>query len=168
MLSSLANLLKALNSESAPWQIALALCFALPVALTPFWGLHNLLILLIVLLVRCNISSFLVGLAFFSLLAMLVDPLSVRLGESLLTNPALQELWTSMYQNDFWRLMSFNHTLTLGGFVIAMVAFVPLFVVLKLLIVQYRVRVMAWVSKLKVVQMLKASKFYNIYQSLAG
>ncbi|WP_221796872.1 TIGR03546 family protein [Oceanobacter mangrovi] len=168
MLSSLAKLLKALNSETAPWQIALALCLALPVALTPFWGLHNLLILLVALLIRCNFSSFLVGLALFSLLAMVVDPLSVRLGESLLANPALIDTWTSLYQNDFWRLMGFNHTLTLGGFVIAMVAFAPLFVVLRVLINQYRHRVMVWVNKLKVVQVLKASKFYNLYQSLAG
>ncbi len=168
MLSSLAKLLNALNSEVAPWQIALALCFALPVALTPFWGLHNLLILLVVLLVRCNISAFLFGLAVFSLLAMLIDPVSVRLGESLLSNPGLQDFWTGLYQNDFWRLMGFNHTLTLGGFVIAAMAFAPLFVLFRVLILQYRVRVMAWVNKLKIVQALKASKFYNIYQSLAG
>ncbi|MDO6804023.1 TIGR03546 family protein, partial [Wenyingzhuangia sp. 1_MG-2023] len=167
MLSMLANLLKALNSETSPWQISLAVCLSLVVALTPFWGLHNLLVLLLVLLIRTNIAGFLFGLALFSLAAMLVDPLSVRLGESLLANPALIDFWTALYQSDFWRLMGFNHTLTLGGFVIAVVSMAPLFVVMQVLIKQYRSRVMTWVSKLKIVQALKASKFYSIYQAVA-
>ncbi|MDK2776054.1 MAG: TIGR03546 family protein [Pseudomonadota bacterium] len=167
MLSMLAKLLKALNSESAPGQIALAFSLALIVALTPMFSLHNALILLLVLILRINLSAFLVAVAAFSLLAWFTDPYAARLGESLLTNPGLQDTWTSLYQSDFWRIAAFNHSLVLGGLVIGLLAFVPLFMLSRVLIRLYRERVLNWVSRLKVTQVLKASKFYNLYKSFA-
>lgn len=58
MLNLLAQLLKALNSESAPGQIGLAVAFALWVAITPMWTLNNLLIFTLVLVLRVNLSAF--------------------------------------------------------------------------------------------------------------
>jgi uncharacterized protein (TIGR03546 family) len=168
MLSMLANLLKALNSESEPGQISLAFILAMIVALTPFWSLHNLLLVLLVLVLRTNISAFLVGLAFFSLLAFLVDPLSMRLGEAVLTNTGLQDFWTSLYQSDFWRMTGFNNTLTMGGLILGVMAAPGMYLLSNMLIRQYRDKVMESVNKMKVVQALKASSFYKIYQSLAG
>lgn len=167
MLTMLAKLLKALNSESAPWQIALAFSLALITALTPLFSLHNALVLLLAFVIRTNLSAYFLGVAAFSLLALMIDPYSIRLGESLLANPGLQEFWTSLYQSDFWRMTAFNHTLVLGGMVIALLAFIPVFVLSKVLVVQYRGRVLSWVTKLKIAQMLKASKFYNLYKSFA-
>ncbi|MBM95791.1 MAG: TIGR03546 family protein [Oceanospirillaceae bacterium] len=166
MLSLLANLLKALNSESAPGQISLAIAFSAIVAFTPFLSLHNILILLIVLVVRTNLSGFLVGYVLFSMLAFFIDPLSIRLGESLLANPGLMDTWVALYQSEWWRMTAFNHTLTLGGFVIGVAAFAPVYLLSNVLIRQYRQRFMEWFMKLKVVQALQATKFYVIYQSL--
>lgn len=167
MLTMLAKLLKALNSESAPWQIALAFSLALIVALTPMFSLHNALVLLLAFVLRINLSAFFLGVAAFSLLAVAIDPFSVRLGESLLANPALQSTWTTLYQSDFWRMTAFNHTLVLGGLIISLMAFVPVFMLSKVLINLYRDRLIAWVNKLKIAQVLKASKFYNLYKSVA-
>lgn len=167
MLSMLAKLLRALNSESAPGQIALAFSLAFMVAMTPTFSLHNALILLLALILRINFSAFLLGFAAFSLLAWFTDPYAARLGEGLLTNPGLQDLWTAMYQSDFWRMTAFNHTLVLGGLVISLLAFVPLFILCRVLINLYRERVLVWVNKLKIAQMLKASKFYRLYKSFA-
>ena len=166
MLSLLANLLKALNSESAPGQVSFAIAISAIVAFTPFLSLHNILIILIVLLVRTNLSGFLVGYVLFSMVAFFVDPLSIRLGESLLANPGLMDTWIALYQNEFWRMTAFNHTLTLGGFVIGVAAFAPIYLLSNVLIRQYRQRFMEWFLKLKVVQALQATKFYVIYQSL--
>jgi len=166
MLDVLAKLLKALNSESAPGQIAAAFSLSLIVALTPTFSFHNLLILLIALVVRINFSAFIVGFAFFSLIAWFTDHYAARLGESLLMNPGLQDTWTALYQSDFWRMTAFNHSLVLGGLVIGLVAFVPVLLLSRVLINLYRHRVLSWVSKLKVVQLVKASRFYGLYQSL--
>lgn len=168
MLTMLAKLLKALNSESAPWQIALALALSMIIGLTPLWSLHNLMILLLAMIIRVNISAFSLGILVFTGLGMmLIDTWSIELGEALLMRPDLQILWTELYAQDFWRMLAFNHTLTLGGLCIALIAFIPVFFISLILVRVYRQRVLNWVNKLKITQILKASKFYGLYQKLA-
>lgn len=167
MLTMLAKLLKALNSESAPGQIALAFSFALIVGLTPMFSLHNLLVLLLAFILRINLSAFFLGVVVFSGVGYLVDPLSIRLGESLLLNEQLTATWTQMYQSAWWRVSAFNNTLVLGSFLLSLIAFIPVFIVSRLLVVNYREKLLTWFEKLKITQVLKASKFYGLYQSLA-
>lgn len=168
MLTLIARLFKALNSDSAPGQVAFAFALAMIVGFTPFMSYINLIVLLVALLLKINLSAFILGAAVFSMLGYLLDPMSIALGEALLLNPELNSFWTSLYQNDFLRLLEFNNSLTLGGFLIASAALVPVTWLSRMLVIQYRGKVLAWVEKLKIVQMLKASKFYYIYNSLAG
>ncbi len=167
MIAMLAKLLKALNSDSAPGQIALAFALALITGLTPLLSLHNVLILFIACVVRINFGAFLLGTLFFSGLAYLIDPAAISLGESLLNNTSYQAFWIDLYQSDFWRATRFNNTLVLGSLVIAIIAFIPVLLMSLWLISAYRHKLMAWVDKLKIMKVLKASKFYKIYQALA-
>ncbi len=163
-----ARLLKALNSEAAPWQIALAIVLGMIIGLTPLVSVHNLLILFLVLVLRVNLAAFLASWAGFSVLALAIDPLMMMLGDSLLSAPSLQSIWTTLYNQQWARLMQFNNTLTLGSLVISLLIAPVLFVVSRLLVVQYRQRVMVYVNKLKIVQAFKASKIFSIYQKLEG
>lgn len=167
MIAMLAKLLKALNSDSAPGQIALAFALALVTGLTPLFSFHNVFILLIACLVRINFGAFLLGTLFFSGVAYLLDPAAIALGESILTNPSMQSFFTELYQSDFWRATRFNNTLVLGSLVIAVIAFIPVLLLSKWLILAYRHKLMAWIDKLKITKLLKASKFYKVYQALA-
>ncbi len=166
MLTQLAKFLKVLNSDSNPGQISLAFALGMILGLTPLWSAHNLIFLLLVCIVRINLSAFLVGFTFFSALAYLCDPIFNSLGELLLTHQALQPLWTTLYQSDIWRLLHFNHTLTLGSFVLASISAIPVFIIFRYLIIKYRSHVMAWVEKTKLAKWLKASKFYRLYETL--
>jgi uncharacterized protein (TIGR03546 family) len=168
MLESLAKLLKVLNSETAPAQISLALCFAMVAGLTPLISLHNLLVLLLVLVIRVNLSTFLLGLAFFSAIAYLLDPYFHLLGFNLLTNQGLQQFWTTLYNSAFWRLERFNNTIVLGSLLSSLAAFVPVLLLTNFLIRRYREHVLAWVRKTRLMQMLKATKFFNLYKSVSG
>lgn len=168
MLDMLAKLLKALNAEGSPTQISLGFAAGLIVGLTPLWSLHNLIFGFFVFLLRINLSAFFLSFAVFSGIAYLADPLMDNIGQSLLTSPALNGLWTSLYGQDIWRLAHFNNTLTLGSLVSAIVVAIPLVFVSNFLVKNYRTHVLAWVRKTKVMQLLKASKFYRIYDSLAG
>lgn len=168
MLRLIANLLKILNSESAPAQISLALAFGMIVGLTPFWSLHNLVVLFLVCILRVNLSAFLVGVAVFSGFAYLLDPLMENVGTKLLTDPSLREFWTTLYNTTGWRLTRFNNTLTLGSFVCAVSAAIPFFFLSQVIIKQYRLRLLAWVNRLKVVTWLRATPFYRAYRALSG
>ena len=167
MIAMLAKLLKALNSDSAPGQIALAFALALITGLTPLFSLHNVFVLFIACIVRINFGAFLLGTLFFSGLAYLLDPAAIALGESVLTHAAAQEFLTDLYQSDFWRATRFNNTLVMGSFIISMIGFIPVLLLARWLITVYRHKVMAWVEKLKITKILKASKFYKVYQALA-
>jgi len=99
MLTTIAKLLRVLNSEVAPWQISLGFCLALVAGLTPVWSLHNLVVLLLVLLLRVNLSAFLLGWVGFSGVAYMLDPVFHALGLMILTLPGLEGLWTELYNS---------------------------------------------------------------------
>ena len=168
MIEAIANLLKVLNSETEPGQISLALCLAMIAGFTPVLCPHNLLVLLLVLVLRVNLSAFLLGWAFFSGVAYLLDPLFHRIGLGILTAPALTALWTGWYNTAWFRLDRLNNTVVMGSLLFSLAAFIPAFFLFNLLIRRYRDHLLAWVRKSKLMKALEASKFYSVYQSVSG
>ncbi len=168
MLELLAKLLKVLNAEVAPWQISLGFVLGMMMGLTPLWSLSNLLLLFLLLVIRINLSAFLLAFGLFSGIAYLFDPLMEQLGTSLLHSEGLKVFWTTLYQSDFWRLTHFNHTLTLGSTLSGLALALPLFLLSNFLIRNYRQHILAWVRKSKLMQMLKANRFYGIYKRVSG
>lgn len=167
MLTLLAKLLKALNSNDNPAQIALAIVFALFLGITPLWSVYNLLWLFLLLVVRVNLSMFFVAWGLFTLIAYMIDPLSHQLGLTLLHSDALNAMWTAMYNNDFWRFVGFNNTLILGGFVLCAITAVPVFLLSVYLINRYRRHGLAWVKRTRLSTWLRSSRLISIYQSLS-
>ena len=167
MLTILAKIFKTLNSETEPFQISLALSFAMIAGLTPLWSLHNIIVLILVLILRVNLTTFILGWLGFSGIAYILDPLFHVLGLHILTNSTLHGLWTTLYNSTLGRLSSFNNSILMGSLVISLGCFVPLFLLSNLAIKKYRERLLAWVRKSRIVQALKASKFYGIYESVS-
>lgn len=167
MLGFFAKLVSILNSETASWQISLAACFALIVGLTPVASLHNLLVLFFLLLLRVNISSFLFAFVFFSGLSFLLDPLFHSMGKVILESGAMQDMWTSFYNNPFMRLTRFNNTIVMGSLSFSLLLFIPAFFVFKYLIEKYRETVLQKIRNTKIMQLLKATKFYKIYEKVS-
>ncbi|MDE3036365.1 MAG: TIGR03546 family protein [Nitrospirota bacterium] len=168
MMRMLARLLAVLNSETHPGQISLGFCFAMVAGFTPLMSLHNLLVLLLVLVIRVNLSAFLLGLPVWSGLAFGLDPLFHRVGLAMLIHDSLAGLWTSLYNSTLWRLEHFNNSIVMGSLLVSLLAFAPLYVLSNLAIRRYRAHVLAWVEKTRVMQLLKASRFYSLYQSFSG
>ena len=136
--------------------------------LTPLFSLLNLVLLLLLLSLRVNLSAFIVSLTLFSGIGYLFDPLMESLGASLLANPSLLGLWSELYQSDAWRLIHFNNTLTLGSTLLALAVALPLFFISNYLIVKYRENILSWVRKSRIMSLYKTSNLYNIYSKLSG
>lgn len=162
----LVKLLKALNSDSSPWQLAFGFTFGMVMGLTPMLGLHTVVLLFAVLFFRVNLSSFLVAWALFSLLALPLGSMMASIGESLLTTQSMLSFWSALYSSTFGQLSQFYHTLTLGSLILSVLLSPVLLFVSKALVVQYRVKVMIWVNKIKLVQFIKGTNFYRLYQAL--
>lgn len=162
----LAKLFKALNSDASPWQLAFGIMFGMIMGLTPLLGLHSLLILFGVLFFRINLTTFILGWGVFSAISYLLGSTMAGIGESLLSNPSLVTTWTFLYNTSIGQLAQFYHTLTLGSLVLSLILSPFILVISKVLIVQYRQRLMVWVNKLKIIQFIKGSTLYQLYQAL--
>ena len=167
MLSILAKLLSILNSETAAWQISLAFCFAMVAGLTPLFNIHNLLVLFLTLIIRVNLSSFIFAFVLFSGLSFILDPLFHGLGNVILSAASLQDMWTSFYNNPFIRLTRFNNTVVMGSFASSLLLFIPAFFLFKFLVEKYRNTVLEKIRNTKFMQLLKASKFYKVYEKVS-
>ncbi|MBL4630241.1 MAG: TIGR03546 family protein [Paraglaciecola sp.] len=161
----LVKLFKALNSDSSPWQLAFGFAFGMVMGLTPLLGLHSLLLLFIVLFFRVNVSGFLVSWAAFSLLAMPLSLMFSNLGEGLLLNEGLHSIWTALYSSYLGQLSQFYHTLTLGSLLVSVIFFPLVLIGGKKLIEQYRQRFMQWLNQWRIVQFIKGTHFYQLYQA---
>ncbi len=170
MLKIIARILRVLNSETAPAQIAAAVILALFMGLSPLGAPHNLFLLLLVLVLRVNLSLFIVCFAIFSGIAWLLDPWAHALGLALLQAEALQGVWTALYNNGFWRFLGFNNTLTLGTTFAALVLSVPLYFAVTWGVRNYRQHVLEYVRRSRIMLAFKSNKwgrrFYSIYSTL--
>ncbi|ALO35700.1 hypothetical protein CMT41_13975 [Colwellia sp. MT41] len=168
MLTLLAKLFHALNSDSSIRQIALAIALGFVVGLSPILTLHNIVIIFFVLLIRVHLGSFMLAVGIFSGMSYLLSPVIVLVGESLLTQPALTDFFTSIYQLSLFKLAHWHHTYILGAFVLGLVLCVPVYFISKVLIEKYRLHIMTFFEKFRIVQALKASKFYRLYSSFSS
>jgi uncharacterized protein (TIGR03546 family) len=167
MIGTLAKILKVLNSETAPGQISLALCFALIVGLTPFYSLHNLLVILLVLFLRVNLTTFIAGWLFFSGVAYILDPIFHRLGLAVLTAASLEGLWTSLYNILIFKLSKFNNSIVMGSLLFSIIFFLPVYFLSNMLINNYRDHILAWIRKTRLMKLLKGSKLFQAYEAVS-
>ncbi len=168
MLTLLAKLFSALNSESSTRQIALAITLGFIVGLSPLLALHNVIILFFVMLIRIHFGSFILAVGFFSGLSYLLSPLIIDMGELLLTSTSLQSLFTTLYQITIFKLAHWHNTYTFGAFVLGTVVGFPLYFLTKFIIEKYRMHIMVFFEKLRIVKALKASKFYRLYAQFSS
>jgi len=168
MIRSIAKLLRILNSETDPMQIGLAFALALVAGLTPTLSLHNLLVLLLALVLRVNLSAFFLGFVVFSAAGFVLDPLFHSMGLALLEAPALEGLWTTLYNSTLWRLERFNNTVVLGSLLASLLAFLPVVAVSNTLIRRFREHILEWARKTRIMRLFQASKLYRAYQAVSG
>lgn len=168
MIGLLARILKVLNSEVAPGQIGAAVGLACIFGFTPLWTLHNLVVLLLVLVLRVNLSIFILAWGLFTVLAFALDPVFDLVGHAVLTAGALQPLWSAFQGTDPGRLSDFNNTVVMGSLLVSLVALPVLWYATVYLVRHYRAHVAEWVRRRRVYQFVRGTRLFHLYQSLSG
>lgn len=158
------KLFKALNADSDPGEIAGGVILGLILGLTPAFALHNLIVIGLIIILKVNISAAVFSSILFGLIGHFIDPLSVVVGEKLLTWGALESFWASLYNMPVVPLAKFNNTVVMGSMVLSLVLMAPVFILAKKFVIIYREKFASKVDKLKIVKLLKASKIYKLYQ----
>lgn len=163
MLTILVKLLKALNSEQSASQLAIAVSLAAILGLTPLLSLHNLIVILIALWFRVNLSVLLISYPLFALIGFLLSSLFESAGLTILQMPSLIPFWESFFNTLLGRWSNFYYSGVMGSFVMSIVIAAIIFPVVKLTISAYREKWLIKFEQFKVVKMLTASKFWQLY-----
>ncbi len=108
------------------------------------------------------------GLALFTPLGFLLDPLFDRVGAALLQSRALAGLWTDWYNTPLIPWTSFNNTVVLGSFVAWLVLAAPIFLGARWAVARYRATYGQRVANARWYRAVKASRVYTVYAWLRG
>ncbi|KPV40235.1 hypothetical protein AN478_08950 [Thiohalorhabdus denitrificans] len=168
MLQLLARLLKALNAENSPAQLAGAVALGVVAGWTPLWSPPNLLVFLLALVLRINLTTFILAWGLFTGLAYLFDQWFHALGLAMLTSEGLRGFWTVLYNTALGRLSGLFNTVTLGSLLASLAAAAILFPVTVLLVRRYRQHVLARVRRSRIMTLLRANRLYRLYAELRG
>lgn len=168
MITLLAKLLNALNSENSTRQIALAIALAFVYGLSPIISLQAFFVLFFVLLIKVHLTSFILAAGMFKGLSYGLSAITINVGERLLTTDALSGLFNTLYQFDVFKLAHLHHTYNLGSLVLGAIIAIPLYFVSKILIEKYRQHIKAYFEQLSIVKALKATKVYTLYLGLSS
>lgn len=146
MIGSIIKLLKVLNSETGPWQLAFGVSLGMILGLTPMLSMHNVIVLLLVLWCRVNLSLFLLSFGVFSGIAYILDPVFHQTGFSVLNALSMIPLWTEWYNEALMRWTRFNNTVVMGSLVVSLLLFMPMTLLARLGVKYYRQR---WQKRLE-------------------
>jgi len=164
LLKLLQSLVKALNSDGTPGQVAAGIALGAVFGLTPLVNLHNLVLFVLAVILNVSFPGVMLGWALFLPVGFALDPVFDAVGRLLLVGtPALLPLWTWAYNTPIVALSNFNNTIVLGSVVVWAVSLLPLFFLLRWLVAKYRATVYARLQRTKLFQAVKASKIYNVY-----
>src|SRR5688500_655068 len=133
------NLVKALNSEGTPGQVAAGMALGSCLGITPLINLHNVVIVGVVLLLRVSVPGAMLGWFLFTPFGFLLDPVFHRIGASLLVeNASLESVWSTAYNAPLVALGNPTNTIVVGSFVSWLVLVVPIFFAARAAVAWYR------------------------------
>jgi uncharacterized protein (TIGR03546 family) len=135
LLKLLQSLFKTLHSEGTPGQVAAGIMLGAGIGLTPILSAHNLVLFAAIVLLNVSFGGGMLGMAVFTPVAFLLDPLFDRMGLALLEAPG-QGLWTDWYNIPLTDTS--NNSVTLSSFTFWLVSTVPLYFLAKWGIARYR------------------------------
>lgn len=171
LIKQLINLIRLLHSDTGQSQIAAGLAFGVFLGFAPFLSLQTALVLFVVFIFRVQLGAAFLSAFFFKFVAFLLDPVADPIGRSLLENPALRPLWTSMYNVPLLPMTRFNNSIVLGSFALSILLCPVLYFVFKNLVIKYQTTVVQKFEASKAWKLFKATKvfeWYTKYQNLYG
>lgn len=159
------SLVKALNSEGTPGQVAAGMAMGACLGLTPLLNLHNLLIAGAVLFFRVSVPGATLGWLIFTPVGFALDPVFDSLGTRLLADTsALQGFWVALYNTPVVALGNPTNTIVVGSLVTWAVSAVPIFFLMRWVVAKYRSTIYMRYKDAKIFRAMRASKVYNAYR----
>ena len=164
LLKFLHTLVKALNSDGTPGQVAAGMALGLCFGLTPLLSMHNLVVLTVAMLTTVSFPGVMLGWAIAVPVGFMLDPFFDRIGLAILTSDALTPVFVWVVNTPVVSLSRLNNTIVVGSLVAWLALLVPMYFVFRFLVTRYRADVYERLERSRFFQLLQASKVWNVYQ----
>jgi uncharacterized protein (TIGR03546 family) len=152
IISWVAKVFVAINSNKKASQIALAISFAFVLALVPKANLLWVSLFILTFFLKLNQAVEMVFIAVFSLLLGFLDKFLDRIGFAILTIPSLGSFFTKLFNSPFFYLTKYYNSIVMGGLAVGIVMAFPIYFLSKYLIGIYREKAREKVANNKFIQ----------------
>lgn len=154
MFKYLKSFFTALNANAHPGDLAHGAAMGLLLAAIPKGNLLWAVLFSVLLFVRLNKGAFFLALILLSFITPLADPLFDTLGYTVLTLKPAESLFIALINTPFVGLTRFNNTVVMGSFVAALIAYVPVYLLFRFLVVLYRNKLQPKIVNSKIYQVI--------------
>jgi uncharacterized protein (TIGR03546 family) len=159
------SLVKALNSDGTPRQVAAGVALGAVLGLTPLMSVHNLVMVAVIVLLNVSLPGALLGWLLATPFGFMLDPAFDALGRWLLLDvAALAPFWAWGANAPIVALARLNNSVVLGSLLGWVVLALPIYAAARAGVVRYRAHVYPVLARSKVFRVVQASKAYNLYQ----
>jgi uncharacterized protein (TIGR03546 family) len=152
IVSWIAKVFVAINSNKKTSEIALAISFAFVLALIPKGNLLWIFLFVLTFFLKLNQAVEMVFIIIFSFTLQFLDRFLDRIGYSILTIPQLENFFTKLFNNPVFYLTKYYNSLVMGGLVIGLILAFPIYFLSKYLVDVYRDKVREKIANNKFVK----------------
>ncbi len=164
--SGIKKVFKILKSSLSPNQIAFSFALGVFAGLPPM-GLHVIIPITLAMLVRGSFRAFLLSMGLFKLISVAVAPGSYAIGRFFLdSHRGLDAMWRALFHLPVVAPMGYGRYLLLGGLVLSLVIAIPVFLLVRFLVIKYRRSFTAWVAGWNVSGKLRDKKWTSFLRWL--
>ncbi|MFQ3675299.1 MAG: TIGR03546 family protein [Endomicrobiia bacterium] len=167
ILYLLKKLIKLLQSNISPNELAGGVVIGMFIGLTPFFSLINVIALIFAIILNVNFASVMFAIPVFSLIGLVTDFFADKIGYLLLVKiESLTPFWTKLYNMPIVPFTKFYNTVVLGNLVISIFIAIPVFLITKKLVVLYRTTLYQKIQNSKIYKWYKKLWIVNTLQNL--
>ncbi|MBY0516713.1 MAG: TIGR03546 family protein [Bacteriovoracaceae bacterium] len=163
LLKQLFGFFKLLHSETGNNQLAWGVALGFILGMTPALSLQTLLVFFCLFFFRIQIGAAFLAAFFFKFIAYLLDPVFDVVGQKVLDLPALQGLFTDLYNMPIIPFTRFNNSIVMGSGVVAIILVPFIFAGAKWAIVKYRISVVEKFRETKIFKIWTKTSLYQWY-----
>jgi len=137
-IKTVTKFLASINANTRPGEIAAGIAFGFLLALQPGMTIVRIIFLAFAFMLKINMPALFFSLLVFALGAPVFDIISDAFGGFVLGLSFLKGLFTTLYNMPLVPYTRFNDTLVMGGLVLGVLAWAPLFFLFRRLVQAYR------------------------------
>jgi uncharacterized protein (TIGR03546 family) len=163
-LRLLKDVLLALHGGAEPRHLAAGFALGAALGLAPKGNLFAAAFFLLFFLFNVDKGMAFLSAGVFTGVGYALDPLSHKIGWTLLKAGALRGLWTALYDLPVVPLTRFNNTVVLGSVVLGVALYVPLYFGFLKGLALYDAHLRARVEALPLIKSIKGWDFYQKYK----